>query len=231
MLENLRKRIEDYRESNNLFWKFLYLAKDSVYKITVKIGLRKSNCWAIKLVAGKCKKIPDVFVETGTYRGFGARTVLRDFKTIHTIELSEKWYKNAVNMFRGYKNVFCHYGDSAEILTKILPNIKKPVLFYLDAHYSGGTTAFGADEVPLLRELKIIGKRNYNDIILIDDLNLMGKSGIGGEEGHKYYPPVEFDWRDITKENIKQALGKKCFNWEERDNRIIIWGLEDKIEN
>lgn len=231
MFENLRKKIENNRESDNFFWRNFYSAKDFIYKKTVKLGLRKSSCWAVQLAAGKCKKIPDVFIETGTYHGFGIYTVLRDFKTIHTIELSEKWYKNAVNMFKDYKNVFCHHGDSAEVLAKILPDIDKPALFYLDAHYSGGTTAFGADEVPLLRELKVIGQRNYDDVILVDDLDLMGKCGKGGAEGHKYYPPMEFDWRNITRENIKRALGKKHFDWEEKENKIIIWNLAGEIKN
>lgn len=39
----------------------------------------------------------------------------------------------------------------------------------LDAHYSGGSTAFGEEEVPLLYELEILKKRKHNDIIIIVD--------------------------------------------------------------
>lgn len=48
---------------------------------------------------------------------------------------------------------------------------------WLDAHYSGGTTAKGKKSSPLKDELEIIKKHPIkNHIILIDDVNCMGKN-------------------------------------------------------
>ena len=96
--------------------------------------------------------VPKVFVETGTYRGNTIMRVSHMFQSIHTIELSKKWYKYASKRLKGQSHVVCHQGDSAEVLSKLLQEIKEPVLIYLDAHYSGGETAFGKEEAPLLRE-------------------------------------------------------------------------------
>jgi len=62
------------------------------------------------------------------------------------------------------------------MLPELLNNINEPVTIYLDAHYSGGTTAFGEEEVPLLFELEILKNRKYDDIIIIDDCRLLGKT-------------------------------------------------------
>lgn len=226
MLKQIREKLEEKRESRNILWIIFYSIKDFFYKIALKLKLRESSNFFVKLTAKKRKVVPSVFVETGTYNGGTTIRVLREFKAIHTIELSEKWYRNAINEFKGYKNVFCHFGDSAKVLSKLLPTINEPILFYLDAHYSGGTTALGKEQNPLLRELKIIGDRHQDDIIFIDDLEQMGRSGIMGTLGHAFYPPSEFDWRDITRENIEKALGRKILEWEERQNKLIIWKME-----
>lgn len=226
MLKLLRESVEVHRESRNPFWKFFYGAKDQAYKIAVVLQLRKPSNAFVQVIAAKGHPIPKVFIETGTYHGKTTFGALRDFIEIHTIELSEEWYEKAVEQFKGYAHVHCHHGDSAKVLSKILPGIKEPVLFYLDAHYSGGTTAMGSEQNPLLRELEIIGKRPYEDIIFIDDLEQMGREGTMGTKGHPFYPPSQFDWRDITRESIERALGRKILNWEEKQNKLIIWKME-----
>ena len=66
-------------------------------------------------------------------------------------------------------------GESSGLLPQILAAIGEPVVFWLDAHYSGGVTAKGATECPLERELQIIADHAWhNHIILIDDVRLMG---------------------------------------------------------
>lgn len=229
MFKEIRKKIEAKRESENFFWNFFYSVKDLLYKTALGMKLKKSSNFFVELIVAKHMKVPGVFVETGTYNGGTTSRVLREFKTIHTIELSEKWYKNALHEFKGHKNVFCHHGDSAIILEKLLPTINESVLFYLDAHFSGGTTALGKDANPLLRELAVISKREYQDIIFIDDLEQMGRSGTMGTEGHAFYPPTKFDWSNITKASIEKALGKKILDCEEKENKLIIWKLGNKI--
>ena len=49
------------------------------------------------------------------------------------------------------------------------------MVFWLDAHYSGGVTAKGSTECPLEHELQIIAEHACTGhIILIDDVRLMG---------------------------------------------------------
>lgn len=71
---------------------------------------------------------------------------------------------------------------------------KGPVLFWLDGHYSGGDTACGVEDCPIVRELRIIAARNEpGDVILIDDARLFG--------WRKSYPRMSF-MRKLTSEKF-----------------------------
>jgi hypothetical protein len=143
------------------------------------------------------------YIETGTYLGDGIKTVLNNYEFIHSIELSEKWYQYNLEQFNNYNNVKMYLGDSKKILLELLNNIHEPVTIYLDAHYSGGTTALGEEENPLLFELEILKNRIYDDIIIIDDCRLLGKKGVCGcGPNHPIYPTTEYDWSNITENKI-----------------------------
>ena len=154
---------------------------------------------------------PRTIVETGAYYGDGIENMLKSsmFDTIHSIELSPRWVAHCRARFAEHADtVHIHEGDSATVLpTLALPNT--PVIFYLDAHFSGGTTA-GADidnGCPVLRELQTIAARNVpGDIIFVDDMRLMGKESVGGEIGSEIYPRTTFDFRHVTPEAIHAAL-------------------------
>jgi hypothetical protein len=62
-------------------------------------------------------------------------------------------------------------GDTREHLDSIMKN-NDNLLFWLDAHWSGGETYGKEDECPLIEELEIIFKYDKNCIILIDDARL-----------------------------------------------------------
>ena len=116
-----------------------------------------------------------VLVETGTYRGEMARKCSKHFKEIWTIELSKRLAEEAARRLAKLSNVRVTCGESSGLLPQILAGIREPVVFWLDAHYSGGITARGATECPLERELHIIAEHPCHDhIILIDDVRLMG---------------------------------------------------------
>lgn len=143
------------------------------------------------------------YIETGTYLGDGIKSVLSNYENIHSIELSEKWYDHNIQQFKNNNNVKIYLGDSKKKLSELLKNIKEPVTVFLDAHYSGGTTAFGDEEVPLLHELEILKKRDYDDIIIIDDCRLLGKTGTCGiKHNHPVYPTMTYDWTNITENKI-----------------------------
>lgn len=171
----------------------------------------------------------DYYIETGTYLGDGIKCVLNNYNNIHSIELSEKWHAYNVQQFKNNTNVKMHLGDSKKILPELLNNINEPITIYLDAHYSGGTTAFGEEETPLLFELEILKARKYDDIIIIDDCRLLGKSGIcGAGDNHPIYPTMIYDWNNITENGIINSM-KEGYNLLKNDNHRYTDGAEDQI--
>ena len=146
------------------------------------------------------------YIETGSYFGDGIRGVLGSYETIHSIELSEKWFNHNVEQFKNNKEVIMHHGDSKKILAELLSNIDEPVTIFLDAHYSGSFTAFGEEETPILKELELLNERKHNDIIIIDDCRLLGKKGTCGAHNHPIYPPMQYDWTDVTEDKILEKI-------------------------
>ena len=180
-----------------------------------------------KSFAQECEFVfPRICIETGTYRGAGATNLSKMFERVYTIELSERWFVISQKALSCFSNISCYQGDSAEILSQLLPILDEPVYFYLDAHYAGGDTAYGKEEVPLLRELQKIveaRERNYSDIIVIDDLRLIGKRGISGD-GDDIYPFMEYDWTDISIESIASMLNiGHSHDWYFYMDRIIVF--------
>lgn len=117
---------------------------------------------------------PDIFLETGTYKGTTVQRALGLFPEIHSIELGNKFYLDAVNKFKNNNNVYLYLGDSAAVLPKILPDLNnKSIAFWLDGHYSGGATAKGEQHTPIMKEIEAIGTtQSYDSILLIDDIRL-----------------------------------------------------------
>jgi len=126
----------------------------------------------------------DIFVETGTYLGEMVGAVKYNFKRIYSIELSHELYENARKKFFKYKHISILNGDSAEVLPEILIYVEEPCLFWLDGHYSGGNTAKGEKETPIMEELKqICAHPVKNHLILIDDAREF--------TGQNDYPTIE----------------------------------------
>ena len=114
-----------------------------------------------------------VFVETGTFEGEMVNAVRRTFGRIVSIELSSELHERAQSRFRNDPRITILHGDSSKVLQEITRQISSPCLYWLDAHYSGGETAHGKDETPILAELSSILERgNPQDVILIDDARL-----------------------------------------------------------
>ncbi len=142
----------------------------------------------------------DVFVEGGTYRGHTAKSMSETFKNVYTIEKSEKMYESSKTYLSDIPNITLLKGDTREHLPAILDE-NDNILFWLDAHWSGGNTYGEEDECPLLEELKIIFTREKNYIILIDDARLFLAP-----------PPKPHDfanWPSLT--DISKAIPQ---NWE-----------------
>jgi hypothetical protein len=116
-------------------------------------------------------------VETGTYLGFMVSAVKRNFQQIYSIELDEYLFQRAKSKFVRFRHIQFLRGDSAQVLPGVLNRIHEPCLFWLDAHYSGGITAKGDLETPVVQELRQILSHPLAalHVILIDDaLNFVG---------------------------------------------------------
>ena len=167
---------------------------------------------------------PRVCVESGTYQGESALLFTEYFGHVHTIELSPKWYDYSRERLKDRENITCHFGDSAVVLKDLTKQIEEPVFYYLDAHFAGGDTAFGDKEVPLVEELTEIAARPYADVIVIDDMRLVGKAGVSGDDGNLIYSKMEYDWRDITLDKIAEITGRGLRNaWFFKGDRLVIF--------
>jgi len=134
------------------------------------------------------------FVETGTYLGDTTQDMLPFFTSLHTIELSEKFYQLALTRFASEKSVQCHQGDSTDILPLLCPLLDSNTVFWLDGHFSAGPTAQGAKDCPLVEELQAISQHLSSDaLIIIDDARLFGWKG-------------DQDWSAITEESLLAVL-------------------------
>jgi hypothetical protein len=123
----------------------------------------------------------NILVETGTYLGDTVEALRNYFKNIISIELSSELALRAQKRFENYKSVLIVNGDSSKKLYEIISNIKVPIVFWLDGHYSSEfwsndeyiITAKGEKVSPILEELfHIVDHPIKNHVILIDDARL-----------------------------------------------------------
>ncbi|MBY0110258.1 MAG: hypothetical protein K2X90_04055 [Candidatus Babeliaceae bacterium] len=152
----------------------------------------------------------DIFFETGTYCAETTLNAIPYFEKIITVELSEAFFKGARSKLLPFSKVQIYHDESPNIIKKITPTLKGKVLFWLDAHYSGGDTALSfndphaPDAITAIRsELAAIKDAGISDcVILIDDIRGFG-SEISGQEylGCWAYPSLQEVHRDLLKIN------------------------------
>jgi len=115
----------------------------------------------------------NIFIETGTHMGEMVEKMKNSFDKIFSIEIEPTFAENARQRFADQDHIKIICGDSGQKLTEIIENINSPCLFWLDGHYSGGTTGKGELETPIIKELLTIFRHPVkNHTILIDDARL-----------------------------------------------------------
>ena len=130
------------------------------------------------------------FVETGTYIGETTAAMIPHFSKLITIELCQKFAEDARRKFAATPSVTVIQGDSTGILPNICNDLTQPTFFWLDGHWSGGNTAKGDKDCPLLEEVAAINNIcKPRCVIAIDDVRLFGKK-------------LSEDWTDISSEKI-----------------------------
>jgi hypothetical protein len=105
------------------------------------------------------------------------------FEKIYSIELDKTLFEIAQETFSTSNHTHVLQGGSGKILADILPELSDKTSFWLDAHYSGGSTASGELKTPIEKELKtILDGLDKIDVILIDD----ARSFVGDKD----YPKI-----------------------------------------
>ena len=108
-------------------------------------------------------------IETGTYLGDTTMELSRLVKKVYTIEINSQFSALAKLRCKSQTNIIYLIGNSPDIFRRILPNIKKPILFFLDAHWF--------DYWPIRDEIKAILKHSGSaNIIVIHDFYVPGKN-------------------------------------------------------
>lgn len=111
----------------------------------------------------------NTFVETGTCWGDTIESVRFHFKQVYSIELSPTFFLSAEQRFSHIKNVHLFFGSSSKVLKNVLRQISNGrVLFWLDAHVTGGPSANDGDQ--LKGELETISEMCPDSLVLIDDV-------------------------------------------------------------
>lgn len=142
------------------------------------LSLPKDLLEAILNRFGKTPADFQVFIETGTHCGNSLWEMKDLFPDCHSIELSVPHYEYCLTKFQDIPNVKLHHGESIAVLPSLLDQYKKGIVFFLDGHYSGGDTAKGTKDFPILEEVQLISGASITDsIIIIDDYNLFPKEG------------------------------------------------------
>ena len=111
----------------------------------------------------------EIFVETGTFKGKTSVWAAGIFRDVFTIENSKELFEYASKTLSKYQNIHLLFGNSTLHLNKITAEINQSSIFWLDAHWCGGSTYGNDDPCPLLDEIRIIKQSNFNHILMIDD--------------------------------------------------------------
>ena len=159
----------------------------------------------------------DVFVEGGTYKGGTAKSMGKKFRKIFTIEKSDIMFEIAKENLKDTNNITLLKGDTREHLDSIIAN-NENILFWLDAHWSGGDTYGEEDECPLIEELDIIFKYQKNYVILIDDARLF--------LAPPPYPHNFNNWQSLT--DIMKVIPE---SWELIEFEDVIYLFPKEINN
>ena len=119
-----------------------------------------------------------MLVETGSYLGDTVRALRGRFDILASIEIAQELVAPLQKEFRHDKSVRIILGDSGKELSRLLDEVNLPAIFWLDAHYSGGST-LGEGYVPIYGELDAIARLAYEKhAILIDDAkDFSGQNG------------------------------------------------------
>ena len=107
-------------------------------------------------------------VETGTFQGCTTRALAALVPMVYTIEINDGFYAESRERLADVPNVQQFHGASPDVLPGLLPQIKGPTLYYLDAHWHGN--------YPLPQEVEILALHDPQPVIVMHDMQVPGHS-------------------------------------------------------
>jgi hypothetical protein len=174
----------------------------------------------------KSKYQIETFIETGFGNGDGLLYASQtNFNKIYSIEIMQCQIEMFGHAFKEDSRVQLLCGNTIEILQKLLPQIKNNICFWLDAHFPGADNpsplqgqhdAEKNDDIrlPLEKELEIIKdlRKNYKDVILIDDIKLYMNNGEFANWVPNIKPRQKFSSKEFYKEILSDTHHFDYFN-------------------
>lgn len=151
---------------------------------------------AIKRAVLRRNGIPgSTWVETGTFTGGTTRYLAGLGSRVITVEPEPTLYANATANLADLPHVTVVHGAAEHVFPELLPTVSGDVSFWLDGHYSAGSTYKGEKDCPTEDELREIARnlpRFGKVAILIDDLRCF----LPQETDYPDYPSIDFlvDW-------------------------------------
>ena len=132
-------------------------------------------------------------VETGTNRGATALWLASKAPT-HSIEIDPERFKIASKLADSNDELVLHLGTSPDVLSRLIPGLAWPVLFYLDAHCG--------EYWPLLDELREISALP-EAIVVIHDFVVPGRN----------FGFDRYDGKRLDLEFIRPVMDENFENW------------------
>ena len=155
-----------------------------------------------------------VAVETGLWKGEQLAVIADCFDKTYGVELSEH-YAQVAQERAPKAMVSC--GDTRAVLPVLCDIIRRPCVFFLDAHYCKLDPPIAKSQFPLWDELKAIAERGKEDIIIVDDVHTFGK-----KRDDLLYQEGDKEWEYVTPENILEYLPNAKKSETYKDS-FIIW--------
>lgn len=130
-----------------------------------------------ELIAYYCELFDiSTVVETGTGYGFTTKALAEyeHIKKIFSVEIVTQRFLEATEIVAGNAKITLINDDSAKFV-KAVADVLPRCVWFLDAHNSEPNVKEA--ESPLLDEVRAIAKRGGDDVILVDDVRLLGQHG------------------------------------------------------
>lgn len=120
----------------------------------------------------------DTLVETGTYYGEMIAAVAPQFRLVYSIEIDPSLAARARERFRSVSHVTILEGDSQSVVPRLLQELNRACLWWLDAGYCGWAGETGSSGRLGSEIHAVLADQEHEHVILMDDAD--GVVGLDG---------------------------------------------------